>query len=230
MQTGEISCEKRAVRPKSMMTEIRRQGRVPAVVYGPGAAPIAVSVAGAELRARLSAASHVRIVRLNSQTPDLNGRHVIFKEVQRAPVSGDILHADLYEVDLNRTIRVEVPLKFTGRAAGVGEGGILQPLVRSVEVESLPLEIPESIEVDVTALGIHDVIHVSAVTIPGNGKLIYDQDYAVVSVLPPTVAEVVQPQAAAEGEVAEGAPAEGATPAAPAEGAAPAPAAGDQKK
>jgi large subunit ribosomal protein L25 len=222
METGELNCEKRAVRPRSTITTLRREGRVPAVLYGPGSAPTPVSVSGHELRDRLSATSHTRIVRLKSGASDLDGRHVIFKEVQRAPVSGAVLHADLYEVDLTRAIQVEVPLKFTGRARGVADGGILQPLVRAMTVESLPLEIPEAIEIDVSELGVHDVIHVSAVKVPGNAKPIFDQDYAVVSVLPPTVAEAPTPQAAAvEGAPEEGAPAEGAAAgaAAPAEGA-----------
>jgi large subunit ribosomal protein L25 len=110
--------------------------------------------------------------------------------------------------------------------------------VRAMTVECLPLEIPEAIEIDVTELGVHDVIHVSAVKVPGNAKPIFDQDYAVVSVLPPTVAEAPTPQAAAaEGAPEEGAPAEAAAAgaAAPAEGAqkegaAPAAAGGAAKK
>ena len=220
METGELNCEKRAVKPRSVMSALRREGRVPAVIYGPGAEPTPISVSGLELRTRLSAASHTRIVRLKSGASELDGRHVIFKEVQRAPVSGEVLHADLYEVDLKRAIQVEVPLKFTGRAKGVADGGILQPLVRSMTVECLPLEIPETIDVDVTELGVHDVIHISAIKIAGNVKPIFDSDYAVVSVLPPTVAEAPTTQAAAaEGAAAEGAPAEGAAAAAPAEGA-----------
>ena len=234
METGELNCEKRAVKPRSVTNGLRREGRIPAVLYGPGAEPTPISVSGAELRTRLSAASHARIVRLKSGASELDGRHVIFKEVQRAPVSGEVLHADLYEVDLKRAIQVEVPLKFTGRAKGVADGGILQPLVRAMTVECLPLEIPETIEVDVTELGVHDVIHISAIKTAGNVKAIFDSDYAVVSVLPPTVAEAPTAAAvAAEGAAVEGAPAEGAAAAAPAEGAkegaAPAAAAGAKK-
>jgi large subunit ribosomal protein L25 len=219
METGELNCEMRPVRPKGVVHALRREGRVPAVLYGRGTQTTTISVNGADLRARMSATSHSRLVRLKSPAPELDGRHVIFKDLQRAPVSGNILHADLYEVDLNRPIRVEVPLRFTGKAAGVAEGGILQPLVRAVEVEVLPLEIPEIVEVDVSALGIHDVIHISTVSFSANVKPIYDQDYPVVSVLPPTVAEVAVAAAPAEGAVVEGAvPAEGAA-AAPAEGA-----------
>lgn len=220
METGELNCDVRPVRPKGIVHALRREGRVPAVLYGRGTQTIALSVNGAELHARMSLASRSRLIRLKSQASELDGRHVIFKDVQRAPVSGAILHADLYEVDLNRPIRVEVPLRFTGKAAGVAEGGILQPLVRSVEVEVLPLEIPETIEIDVSALGIHDVVHISTVSFTSNVKPIYDQDFAVVSVLPPTVAEAPAAAAAAEGAAVEGAaPAEGAA-AAPAEGAA----------
>lgn len=237
METAEMNCEARPVRPKGVKHAIRHQGRVPAVLYGPGSKPASLSLAASELKARIAASAHTRIVRLKSASAELDGRHVIFKDLQRAPVSGEILHADLYEVDLNRAIRVEVALKFTGKAAGVAEGGILQPLVRAVEVECLPLEIPESIEVDVSALGIHDVIHVSTIKFPDNAKPHYDQDYAVVSVLPPTVAEVAVPvAAAAEGAAVEGAAAEGAAAVAPGaegaakEGAAATPAAAGGKK
>ena len=139
METGELNCEKRAVKPRSTITALRRQGRVPAVLYGPGSPPTPVSVSGSELRDRLSAASHTRIVRLKSGASELDGRHVIFKEVQRGPVSGAVLHADLYEVDLKRAIQVEVPLKFTGRALGVADGGILQPLVRAMTTTASPI-------------------------------------------------------------------------------------------
>src|SRR5580658_1618902 len=158
METGELNCE---IRPVGRAQAIRREGRVPAIIYGPGSTPTAVSINGIELKARIAAAAKMRLIKLKSSAPELDGKHVIFKDLQRAPVSGNILHADLYEVDLKRPIRVEVPLKFTGRAIGIANGGILQPLERAIEVECLPLEIPESVEVDVTEVDIHDVIHVS---------------------------------------------------------------------
>ena len=219
METGELSCEKRATRPKNRNNALRRQGRVPAILYGPTTAPTALAIDRLELKAKVSASAHTRIIKLKSSTAELDGKHVIFKDVQRAPVSGEILHADLYEVDLNRPIRVEVPFKFTGKAVGVANGGILAPLERTATLECLPLEIPDSIEVDVTEIDIHDVIHISSVKFIGKVKPIFDTDYPVVTVLPPTVAEVA---VVAAPEAVEGAPAEGE---APAEGAAAAPAA-----
>src|SRR5208337_1328818 len=164
METVELVCEKRETRPKGHANTLRRAGRVPAILYGPRTTPTALAIGGIELKARVASAARSPVIRLKSASPELDGKHVVLKDVQRAPVSGEILHADLYEVDLKRALRFSVPLKFVGRAVGVTDGGILQPLVRHVDVECLPLEIPEFIEVDVSALGIRDVIHVSALT------------------------------------------------------------------
>ncbi len=222
METGELACEIRATRPKGRNSALRRSGRIPAVLYGPTTKPTALAIDRAELKTKLSGAAQARIIRLKSSTAELNGKHIILKDLQRAPVSGEILHADLYEVDLNRALRVEVALKFTGKAKGVANGGILAPLERTATVECLPLEIPDFIEVDVSDVDIHDVIHVSAVKFPGNVKPIFDTDYPVVSVLPPTVAEVATPVAAeaVEGAVVEGAEPEAGAAPATAEGAA----------
>ena len=125
METVELACEKRAVRPKGLVNRIRREGRVPAVIYGNHGSAVAVAVGGVELKARVSTASRQRIMRLKSDSPELNDKHVILKEIQRTPVSGDILHADFYEVDLNKPMRVPVAFRFIGRAAGIVDGGIL---------------------------------------------------------------------------------------------------------
>jgi large subunit ribosomal protein L25 len=214
METGELLCEMRATRPKGVRHQLRREGAVPGVLYGPKTTPIAVSVNALDIKNRIAHAASMRIMRLKSTAAELDGKHVLVKDIQRTPVSREILHADLYEVDLNRPIRVAVALRFVGKAAGVADGGILQPLVREVEVECLPLEIPEFFEVDVSPLGIHDVIHVSAMKFAGNVKPIFDTDYAIVSVLPPTVEAAPTP--AAEAAVEGAAPAEGAAAAAPA--------------
>jgi large subunit ribosomal protein L25 len=215
METVDLACEKREVRPKGLVNRLRRDGRVPGVLYGNLSAATPVAVAAQELNARVSAAARQRLIRLKSASAELDGKHVILKQVQRTPVKGDILHVDLLEVDLNKTLRVNVQLKFTGRPAGAVDGGILQPLEREVLVECLPLEIPESVEVDVSPLGIHEVMHVSALKFIGNVRPIFDTDYPVVTVLPPTVAEA--PAAAAEAAAEAAAPAEGAAGAAPAQ-------------
>jgi large subunit ribosomal protein L25 len=218
METVDLACDKRAVRPKGLVNRLRREGRIPGILYGNLTAATPVSVAALELNARASATARQRLIRLKSASAELEGKHVILKQVQRTPVSGAILHVDLLEVDLNKALRVNVPLRFTGRPAGAIDGGILQPLEREVLVECLPLEIPESVEVDVTPLGIHEVLHVSAVKFTGNVRPIFDTDYPVVTVLPPTVAEA--PTAPAEAAAEAGAPTETAPGAASAQPAA----------
>jgi large subunit ribosomal protein L25 len=231
MQTGELLCEIRPTRPKGVRHQLRREGAVPGVLYGPKTTPIAVAVNALDIKNRIAHAATMRIMRLKSSAAELDGKHVLVKDIQRTPVSREILHADLYEVDLNRPIRVAVGLHFVGKPAGVADGGILAPLVREVEVECLPLEIPEFFDVDVSALGIHEVIHVSEMKFGGNVKPVFDTDYAIVSVLPPTVEAAPTP--AAEAVVEGAAPAEGAAAAAApaAEGGkdAAAPAAGAKK-
>jgi large subunit ribosomal protein L25 len=233
METGELLCEIRPTRPKGVRHQLRREGAVPGVLYGPKTTPMAVSVNALDFKNRIAHAASMRIMRLKSSSAELDGKHVLVKDIQRTPVSREILHADLYEVDLNRPIRVAVGLHFVGKAAGVADGGILAPLVREVEVECLPLEIPEFFDVDVSALGIHDVIHVSEMKFGENVKPVFDTDYAIVSVLPPTVEAAPTP--AAEAAVEGAAPAEGAAAAAPAaeggkEAAAPAAKKDDKKK
>ncbi|HKV55843.1 MAG TPA: 50S ribosomal protein L25 [Candidatus Binataceae bacterium] len=209
METVELACEKREVRPKGLINRIRREGRVPGVLYGNTGAATAIAVPEHELNTRVRSAASQRLIRLKSGATELDGKHVILKQVQRTPVKGNILHFDFYEVDLNKSLRVAVPLRFVGRAAGAVDGGILQPLEREVLVECLPLEIPESIEVDISPLGIHEVLHVSSIKFASNVRPIFDTDYPVVTVLPPTVAEAPV-AAAAEAVPVEGAPAEGA--------------------
>lgn len=217
METLELKCEPRALSTRGAVRELRRRGQVPGVIYGPKRAPTALAVAAAGLKAGALGNASQRLLRLKSADPGLDGRHVIVKEVQRDALAGRLLHADFYEVDLNAKIRVPVPLRFTGRAKGVVDGGIMQPLERSVEVECLPLEIPEAVEVDVTEIGIHEAIHVSALRFGPNIRALYDTDFPIVTVLPPTVEAAPAPaEAAVEAAPAEGAPAAAAASEAPA--------------
>jgi large subunit ribosomal protein L25 len=125
------------------------------------------------------------------------------KEMQFHPITGDVIHADLYEVDLTAKITVRVPLHFVGKAAGVVRGGILQPIVREIEVECLPLDIPQFFDVDVSELDIGDSVHIDKLIMPEGVTVVSEPDLALVAVVPPTVEEA--PAAAAEAVPVEGA-------------------------
>jgi large subunit ribosomal protein L25 len=219
MEMVEIKVERREGRGKSGARKLRRTGVVPAIFYGPGRATVAVGVKAEEFQRKLShlEGSHlIRLVNDGGKDAELHDKAVLLREVQRHPTTDEVLHVDFFEVSLTERLTVSVPLHFIGKAAGVVEGGILQPILRELEVECLPTEIPEFIEVDVSALGIHEAVHLAEVKLPEGVTLISDPTQTVVTVLPPTVEEAKPAAEAAEAVPVEGAPVEGAAPAAPA--------------
>jgi large subunit ribosomal protein L25 len=167
-----------------------------------------------EFSNRIAGLEGSHLVRLKSSTASLADKVALVKDMQYHPISGDVIHADLYEVDLTAKITVHVPLHFVGKAAGVVRGGILQPIVREMEVECLPLDIPEFFNVDVSALDIGDSVHIEDLAMPEGVTAIYESNLPVVSVVPPTVEEA--PAAAAA--PVEGAEVAAATPEVPKEG------------
>ena len=199
METIELGVEPRDITGKGSAREMRRQGKVPAVLYGAQRRAMHVAVDGKEFETKVGNIEGTHLIRLNSSAADLGGLLVLVKEVQRHPVSRVLLHTDLYEVDVTAKIKLRVPLHFVGRAEGVELGGILQPIRREVEVLCLPTEIPDYLEIDVSALGIHDAVHISDLKPPPGVEIPFDTDEALVTVLPPVVEEV---KVAAEAEVA----------------------------
>ena len=217
METVEITIERRTPHGKGVARRLRRTGIVPAIFYGPKRTTVSVGIRAKEFEERLGhlEGSHlIRLVHGDTSDSELHDKMALLREVQRHPVTGDLLHADFYEVDLAERLTVSVPLRFLGKAAGVVTGGILQPVLREIEVECLPTEIPDFLEVDVSPLGIHEAVHVADLHLPEGVTLVGDPGRTVVTVLPPTVeeAKVAEPTEAAP---AEGAPAEGAPAAAP---------------
>jgi large subunit ribosomal protein L25 len=197
MEEITLSVESRGDRGKGAARRLRRSGKVPGVFYGPKSTPVPVAVDRKNFAAHVANLEGSHLIRFESSAQDLQKRVALVREVQHHPVDGGILHVDFYEVDLTQSLRVTVPLHFVGKAKGVAEGGILQPIVREMEVECLPTDIPQFIEIDVTPLDIHDVIHLADVPMPGNVTAVVETNEAVVTVLPPSVEEV---KVAAEGE------------------------------
>ena len=188
---------------------MRREGRIPAVLYGPKTEPMLLSVDSREFE-QIVKKSTIGSVLLNLliQNGETKSRPAMVKELQTHPVTQRFLHVDFYEIDMQRKIRVMVPVVIKGKAKGVEEGGLLQITRREIEVLCLPTEIPEAFEVDVTNLDIGDAIHSEDIQATGNIEIIEEADVTVVSVLAPKV-EVEAVEAVVEGEEAEAA-AEGA--------------------
>jgi len=210
LETLEIQVDSREKKHKRDAKRLLRGGKIPAILYGPKTAPITVELNKREFNQRVAGLEGSHLVRLKSSAQILADKVALVKEMQYHPISGDVIHADLYEVDLTVKITVRVPLRFVGKAAGVVRGGILQPIVREIEVECLPLDIPEYFNVDVGALDIGDAVHVEDLAMPEGVKAIYESNFALVTVVTPTVEEAPTPAAAAEAPTAEAAAPEAA--------------------
>lgn len=208
METLEVQADAREVGSKNAARRLRRNGKIPAILYGPKTAAVALELDKRNFTARVAVLEGSHLVRLISSAPALADKVALVKDMQFHPISGDVTHADLYEVDLAAKIQVRVPLRFVGKAEGVVRGGILQPVVREIEVECLPLDIPGSFNVDVTALDIGDAIHVDEIQTPEGVTAVYESNFTVVTVVPPSIEEAPAAAAPAEGEVVAAAAAE----------------------
>jgi len=200
MEEITLSVEARNDRGKGAARRLRRSGKVPAIFYGPKSTATPIAVDRKDFAAHVANLEGSHLIRFQSPAADLQQRVALVREVQTHPVDGGILHVDFYEVDLTQRLQVTVPLHFIGKAKGVADGGILQPIVREMEVECLPSDIPQFIEIDVTALDIHDAVHLADVKMPANVTAVFESNEAVVTVLPPTVEEVKTAAAEGEGE------------------------------
>jgi large subunit ribosomal protein L25 len=194
MATVDLKGEVRTAVGKAEAKRLRRALRIPGIVYGGPQGPLPVVVNPQELLSALGAGENVLINLSLRGTEEIQTRMVILKELQLDPVKGRPLHADFLEVSMERKIRVEVPVVLAGESVGVkSKGGILEQPLRQLVVECLPLNIPERITVDVSALDIGDAIHVRDLTIGEGVRILEDADRVVASVVAPAAEEVAAP-------------------------------------
>jgi large subunit ribosomal protein L25 len=162
---------------------LRRSGRVPGVLYGGGGDSLGFDVDARDLRLALASSGAV----LDLSVDGGKATPVVLKEAQRDPVRGQTVHIDLLRVRLDQAIHAVVPLELTGvdDTPGVKEGGILEQIVRELNVEALPTAIPESVEHAVGEMQIGDTIGLDAVVMPEGVVLLDDVEDAVVATLSP---------------------------------------------
>ncbi len=186
---------------KEHAKKLRGKGIIPAVVYGAQTTPMPLEVEAKAFQALLrSGLGENIIVTLNIDDPKNGDKKVLIRELQRDPVRGDILHIDFQQISLTKKLTINVPVHLLGTPIGVQQdGGILQHVLRELEVQCLPTDIPEKVEVDVTNLKIGDSIHVGDIKLE-SVEILSDLQGSIVSVVPPTVFKEpeVAPAAAAE--------------------------------
>ncbi|MDY6790968.1 MAG: 50S ribosomal protein L25/general stress protein Ctc [Thermodesulfobacteriota bacterium] len=169
---------------------LRREGRVPAVLYGRDTEPVLLSVSTGDFEEVLKKGNVSQVLlNLVIQNGKTFEKSVIIKELQTHPVSKDFLHIDFYEIDMKRKIVVNVPVVTKGKSKGVELGGLLQIIRHELEVMCFPGDIPEEIAIDITELDIGDSVHVEEIPLEGDMEIQADVNYTVLTVLSPKVEE-----------------------------------------
>jgi large subunit ribosomal protein L25 len=179
---------------------LRRQGLVPGVLYG-REQPVAISIPERDLRAALTGVAGANAV-LDVVVDSGSAHASVLKEYQLDRVRGTITHVDLQEVRLDQPIHATVPLHLVGESAGAKEGGVLTQVVTELNVQALPLEVPASVDFDVSGLHIGESATLSHVALPEGVTLLDDSEAVFVSVTQPT--RVEEPEEPTEEEGAEG--------------------------
>ena len=194
--------QNRAILGSAESRRLRRQGLIPGVLYGKDA-PVAISIPERDLRTALTGAGGLNAV-LDVVVEGGNTHSSVLKEYQLDRVRGTVTHVDLQEVRLDQPIHATVPLHLTGESVGAKEGGVLNQVLTELNVEALPMEVPASLDYDISALHLGESAHLSQVALPTGVTLLDDGDTVFVTVTQPTREVEPEPEEGVEGEAAEG--------------------------
>jgi large subunit ribosomal protein L25 len=187
-ETATLDLQSRTETGSRAMRRLRREGSVPGVIYGGDGDAVPFAVDALTLRNTLAHAGAVLEVTIGSGQTE----NVVVKDLQRHPVRGDIMHADLLRVDMKVAIQTPVTIELVGgdEAPGVTEGGVLSQEGREVTVEALPGDIPDSIQVDVSQMAINDTLTLESVKAPEGVTFVDDPETVIATITPPTLEPV----------------------------------------
>lgn len=196
----ELTAQKRSRSGKGPARSVRREQRVPAILYGPHTESTPLTVSALQLEKLLrETRGESKLLNLNIEDGGKSAaRQVLIREVQVHPVRRRFLHVDFYEVPLDQPIVVEVLVALVGDCIGVQKGGELNLVRRTLSVRCLPNQIPESVEVDVSKLDLGEMLHVEDLTVPGSFELMDDKTVGIVSVVAPEAVAQSEAEAAEE--------------------------------
>lgn len=177
-----IKAKAREAHKRSVKTELRKTGYVPAIVYGFKTESTPIAVNEKELEKTIRTEGRNAILSL-----DVDGKKVnaVLKEVQKEPLKGKLIHLDFLAVSMRQELEVEVPVVATGKSVGVKEGGVLQQPNRELKLTVKPSDIPENIEVDITELAIGDTLTVGDIRDKVDFTIVDEDDVVLVTVSTP---------------------------------------------
>jgi len=188
VQTAQIAVKKRLDVGKGAVKRLRRKGMVPGVIYGNNVTNINMSIAEKELRKMpLGSGQIVKVV-----VDGKSNHNVLVRDYQKHPITQAVIHLDLFEVSMTEKLTTTIALAVTGSAKGEALGGILQPGIREVEIECLPANILERIDIDVSDLEIGDMIKVKDLVAPSGITILTNPEQIIVSVLAPQYEEKIE--------------------------------------
>lgn len=190
MEFISLSTKPRTRSGKGAARTLRREGRIPAILYGPGNTPMMLSVDLTEMENALKKrTASLAVFKLAVDDPERPERPAMLKELQDDPVTGRYLHADFYQIDETHKVRVRVPVVTIGKCKGIELGGLLQIIRRELEVSCLPELIPHKIELDISDLGVGEAIHVADIQAGEGIEIPHEVNFTVVTVLSTRKAE-----------------------------------------
>ncbi len=198
MSNNFVTVESREQCGTSVSRRLRREGKIPAVVYGHGESAKMLTVSGEEVHGLLH---HSGLITLKVDSKD--ELSVIVKDIQVNPLTGHPLHFDFQEVRADEEITATLPLESHGEPAGTAAGGILEQYLHEIEVVCLPGNLPENIIVEVSALKLDETITVAELPLPDGVKSTLDSDITVFQVRIPQIAKEPEEEEAEEAELAE---------------------------
>ena len=178
--------------------EVRRNGEIPAVLYGLKD-NLSFSVCPDNLKDILTAKGQNALIDLNLEGNEK--RKVILKEFQSHPLKERWVHVDFLEVDVTKTVKVSVDVHLIGKSAGEKMGGLINLVLKSLQVECLPVDIPQSVDLDVTAVELGQVLHVSDLSLPDKVKILHQPNEVILSV---HLEKVKEEETTEDEELAEG--------------------------
>ena len=193
MELIKLEAKQRETSGKGAARRLRQNKAIPGIVYGSGSEPVMLS---------LDAIEFDKIIRENGSTGlffnlEIEGnkgksKTVMLKQMQMDTFSLNYLHIDLHEIDMDTIVTVSIPVETVGQSKGVEEGGVLQMIRRELDVVCKPADTPDSIQIDISDLGIGDSVHVEEIDLGENVEIPFDVDFTVIAIGAPTEEEEIE--------------------------------------
>jgi large subunit ribosomal protein L25 len=183
-----LKAKQRETSGKGAARRLRQNKAIPGIVYGPESEPVMLS---------LDAIEFDKIIRENGSTglffnlkiEGNKSKTVMLKEMQMDTFGLNYLHIDLHEIDMDTKVTISIPVEVVGKSKGVEEGGVVQTIRRELDVVCKPADTPESIQIDISDLGIGDSVHVEEIDLGDNVEIPFDVDFTVITIGAPTEEE-----------------------------------------